>query len=535
MNAKEIEKFINDIKSADIEISLDEIRSDAETTVLVLEDLPYLGAVEINKKKNNMDIYCSFSYNECSYEDRLSSEYFSDIKGEVFTFFKQKELEHNLKQLPFQLYVWDDGCYGCYGTDVYVGFCGVPCSVDIVKQFIKNAKQGAEQQSVLTLTHLLSKKLEDVLQRKGIFKDNVPFQIEVRKDIDYKPFPDNETLFYVGEEYVLFKTLDSHGAISKDHYDLFNNIVDEIEYFTDIYYLMGDKFLQAFSTSFYAQIPLVDFNVVDLEVAFMRLHLDEIKPFLSEKDLQQLLPQVGNINVDDLTDIKQYFLPHIYTEGHTDWKHIKHAISAMHSTYLESIMFEEYQSDENLGDTYLLKMCEVHSKGKNPNVKIMIFDRDNPSILAKIDDEEKGFKEWGNRVYSFALPVPEHRKTTPAVSIEHYYSDNEIMRETDVAGVKRRLYIGNEFDSIGRAPKSGKICKVLNKCGENSIAIIDDNVYDSNSNSTINYALSKSAFAEEIQKYELSHEAKCAFSILFEKILAILEFDKKKRNKNILG
>lgn len=533
MNAKEIKKFINDIKSAAIKISLDEIQSDEETTVLVLEDLPYLGALEINKKKNLMDLYCSFSYNECSYEDRLSSEYYSEIEGEVFTFLEQKELEHNLKQLPFQLDVWGDGCYGCYGADVHVGFCSVPCSVDIVKQFIKKAKYAAEQQSGLSLTHLLRKKLEDVLQRKGILKTNVPFQIEVRKDIDYKPFPDNETLFYVGDEYVLFKTLDSNGAISRDHYDLFNNIINEIEYFTDTYYLMGEKFLQVFSTSFYAQIPLVDFDVVDIEVAFMRLHLDEIKPFLSEKDLPQLMLQVGNIQVDDLVDFKQYLLPHIYTEGQTDWTHIKHAINTMYPIYLESMVFEEYPNGENLGDAYLLKMCEVHSKEKNPNVRIMIFDRDNTSILAKIDNEEKGFKDWGNRVYSFALPIPEHRKSTPSVSIEHYYSDNEIMRETYVAGVKRRLYIGNEFDSIGRAPELGKICKVLNKCGENSIAIIDDNVYDSNSNSTINYALSKSAFANEIQKHTLSDEAKRAFSNLLKKILAIFEFDKRKRNKNI--
>lgn len=533
MNAKEVKKFINDIKAAAIGISLDESQTDEDIIVLGLEDLPYLGVLEINKKKNHMDIYCSFSYNECSYEDRFSSEYFSEIEGEVFTFFEQKELEYNLKQLPYKLDVWDDGYYGCYGTDVYVGFCGVPCSVDIVKQFVKKAKQGTEQQSSLSLTHLLNKKLEDVLQREGLFKANAPFQIEVRNDIDYKPFPDNETLFYVGEEYVLFKTSDSNGAISRAHYDLFNNIVNEIEYFTDTYYLMGDEFLQAFSTSFYAQIPLVDLGVVDIEVAFMQLHLNEIKPFLSEKDLPLLMPQVGNIKVNDLVDFKQYLLPHIYTEGHTDWKHIKHAISTMCPIYLESMVFEEYSNGENLGDTHLLKMCEVHAKEKNPNVRIMIFDRDNTSILAKIDNEEKGFKDWGNRVYSFALPIPEHRKSTPSVSIEHYYSDNEIMRETDVAGVKRRLYIGNEFDSIGRAPELGKICKVLNKCGENSIAIIDDNVYDSNSNSTINYALSKSAFADEIQKYALSNEAKCAFSNLLKKILAILEFDKRKRNKNI--
>lgn len=533
MEEAELKKFINDIESASIKISLEEIQSDEEIRVFALEDLPCPGALEIEKTLDCMNIYCYFYYNDCSYEDRTSSEYYNEIEEAVFTFYRQKDLEHALKQLPYPLSVWDDGCFGCPGTGVQVGFRKVPCNVDIIKQFIEKAICVFEEQSYSDLSSLLNKKLDDAFLSEGRARDRAPFQIEIRNDIDYKPFPDNETLIYVGEEYVLFKNTVSSGTIFKNHYNLFNKIVSEIEYFTDIYYVLDDKYLQAFSASFCAKIPLINFNAVDIEVAFMGLHLNELKPFLTGENLQQLAQQGLNIDVDGLSDIEQYLMPHIYTEGHTDWKHIKHAFSTICPDFLKTIAFEEYPGDENLGDTNLLNKCEVYAKGKNSNARIMIFDRDNMSIMAKIEENEKGFKDWGNRVYSFALPVPEHRKSTPAISIEHYYSDAEIMSEIEVAGVKRRLYLRKEFDDIGRSPGLGKICKNIKKSSKNSIAIIDDGVYDSNSNSTINYALSKSAFADEIQKSVLSDEAKRAFSNLLQKILAILNYDKVKRNKNV--
>ena len=99
------------------------------------------------------------------------------------------------------------------------------------------------------------------------------------------------------------------------------------------------------------------------------------------------------------------------------------------------------------------------------------------------------------------------------------------MKEFEVGGIKRRLYFGYEFDKFGRAPKLGKMCRMANKCGEKSIAIIDDKVYDSNSLSDINYALSKAKFTEQICSSNLSSESKSAFVKLLQRIDSILQYD----------
>lgn len=91
--------------------------------------------------------------------------------------------------------------------------------------------------------------------------------------------------------------------------------------------------------------------------------------------------------------------------------------------------------------------------------------------------------------------------------------------------------MGCEFDSIGRAVQIRKVRKTPNKCGPDSIAILDSEVYDIDSNSDIDYALSKSQFTERICVSKLSREAENAFNGLFLKIMEVLRYDeKRKRN-----
>ena len=60
---------------------------------------------------------------------------------------------------------------------------------------------------------------------------------------------------------------------------------------------------------------------------------------------------------------------------------------------------------------------------------IFVFDRDDPTILNEVSDESKGYRSWGNNVFSFAIPVPNHRNGNPQISIEFYYKDEEIRRK----------------------------------------------------------------------------------------------------------
>ena len=55
----------------------------------------------------------------------------------------------------------------------------------------------------------------------------------------------------------------------------------------------------------------------------------------------------------------------------------------------------------------------------------------------------RGYKNWGNNVYSFAIPQVSGR--FDKISIEFYYTDNEIQR-MDQDG--RRLYLAKHFLKI---------------------------------------------------------------------------------------
>jgi hypothetical protein len=131
-----------------------------------------------------------------------------------------------------------------------------------------------------------------------------------------------------------------------------------------------------------------------------------------------------------------------------------------------------------------------------PRPTIFIFDRDNDQILPKIDDIDRGYRSWGNNVYSFALPVPSHRSTTPKLCIEGYYSDDEL-RTPDSSG--RRLYLSSEFDKTSGRHRSQPHLSVGNKdrlsANAAVLRVIDSGVYDELGH---NIALSKADFANSV-------------------------------------
>ncbi len=519
-----VKLFIDSIESANISISYEDLDTEDNVIRIELEDLPFC-TVEISTTLDYMDVYCTFSYYDDYSPDREGNIDYESIESDVFASFEQKEFEKLLKHLPYKVDIWDDGCFLCPGYNARVGFYHISCDVAIIKAFVQQAKLFFAENAKVTLSEILNKQFLDVIHSRNVNEANLPFHLEIRKDIDYRPLPKNQVLLYIGEEYVFYKKDNSCGAILKDHYSLFMSVVDEIELKTDTYFELNGKFLRVVSNSFWADIPQQNIDwAIDYEQMYLDMRLSNIAPFLTESKLMQLVKKLENIDITGLPNMRELMLPHIYTEGHTDWKHIKHALSTMFPDKLNDLIFEEYTHNIEMGDQRLLMMCGVYSKEKNPHAKIMIFDRDNVQ-LKLIEDNEIGFKDWGNRVYSFAIPLPDHRQTTPNISIEHYYTDAEIMKEFEVGGIKRRLYFGYEFDKFGRAPKLGKMCRMANKCGEKSIAIIDDKVYDSNSLSDINYALSKTKFTEQICSSNLSSESKSAFVKLLQRIDSILQYD----------
>jgi hypothetical protein len=203
----------------------------------------------------------------------------------------------------------------------------------------------------------------------------------------------------------------------------------------------------------------------------------------------QLLDQVRQYEVPAISK------PLIITEGKTDWRHLKAAFLRLKEKgCFESLNVEflEYEDDTKMGDAELLRICMTYCKTPQTQPIICIFDRDNPPVVRQVSGATKVFKEWGNNVFSFALPVPAHRQDSPDISIEFFYSDEEITYE-DTQG--RRLFLSTEFDDRTGLHLGGELYCIDSSKIRRAAAVIDDRVFDREGN---NVALPKSDFADHI-------------------------------------
>ena len=184
----------------------------------------------------------------------------------------------------------------------------------------------------------------------------------------------------------------------------------------------------------------------------------------------------------------------VWTEGKTDWQHLKRAFSAL--DIARAITFHEFETD--FGDDQLLKQCVALARVEQALPNIFIFDDDNEEIIRKVTTEGKTYKTWGNNVFSLVLPTPTHRDERSPICIELYYTDNEL-KTPDNEG--RRLFLSDEFNVTSRRHLSlpnlnlGLKGKLPPKANQYRVVIIDTDVFDEKSK---NVALSKADFAENV-------------------------------------
>lgn len=196
--------------------------------------------------------------------------------------------------------------------------------------------------------------------------------------------------------------------------------------------------------------------------------------------------------------VDSYLTCRIFTEGKTDVKHLKAAFRALTAQKAFENLNLDFVDDvpsEQQGDKNLLKRCEMLCSVSHREPIIAVFDRDDSKIVAQCHDESIGFKVWGNGVYSFAIPVPEHRSKTNQneICIEMYYSDSEIKTQ-DLNG--RRLYLNTEFDArSSRHKENSDLSTTFGKLKSNQLKIIDDGVFD---NTNSNVAMTKNDFADNV-------------------------------------
>jgi hypothetical protein len=158
-------------------------------------------------------------------------------------------------------------------------------------------------------------------------------------------------------------------------------------------------------------------------------------------DLYRTL-QVDRVLSNIQERIRQSERPHVITEGKTDWQHIEAARLRLGV----DIPIGYPTTDDSLGDTALLQVCERLAKFGPPNANkvIAIFDRDNRQILSKLQarGDINGYQAWGNSVYSLAIPTPPHRTAYEHISIEMLYSEADLATTT---GEGKRLHFTNEL------------------------------------------------------------------------------------------
>lgn len=214
----------------------------------------------------------------------------------------------------------------------------------------------------------------------------------------------------------------------------------------------------------------------------------------------------------------------VFTEGPSDWKHLKAALNHYQRQGqfdALDLLIGAYSAAG--GSEELYKNLEKEKIIPRKDVRIYLFDRDESRMVQKVTGPDRNYLNWGNGVYSIALPVPVHRADSGSISIEMYYQDDEIVRR-DSEG--RRLFLSTEF-----IPKSGRhvseklVCTDLTKRSQPHAGIIDANVYDESSK---NVALPKNDFAQnvldELDGFDIFDFS--AFRPLFELISQIIRGEK---------
>ncbi|GLO46543.1 AAA family ATPase [Pseudomonas putida] len=211
----------------------------------------------------------------------------------------------------------------------------------------------------------------------------------------------------------------------------------------------------------------------------------------------------------------------IVTEGKTDIQHLKAATKALARN--DSLSFFEVPAD--WGDSKLEKLLEQLSKLKQSCTVVGVFDRDVDRIVSDVERDGRLFKNYGNNVYGFCLPVPPGREFYSNISIEFYYGDHELKKLHD----GKRLHFDNEVCYFQSASANrGKPVPQLRTQPESADESIKK-IFDTNV-SELSGAHSKARFADLVEgESEFSKDFDFSnFNLVFNRILQIEEYERTK-------
>ena len=215
--------------------------------------------------------------------------------------------------------------------------------------------------------------------------------------------------------------------------------------------------------------------------------------------------------------------PLVITEGKTDIKHILKAMEVLGIDLDFDIIDSVSQPD---GDDNLKKLLNHLAKIKQPHKIIGIFDCDISKTVLEMHPNGNKYKDYGNGVYGFTIPVPEDRvkKGQTRISIEYLYSDDEIKSPVNESGC--RLFLGTEFTRKSMLHNEDNRLTLSKPNGKGEDKILENNggqaVYDDNDK---NYLAKKDEFAEAIKNgsIHISEESWNHFKPIFELMSEIMQ------------
>lgn len=216
----------------------------------------------------------------------------------------------------------------------------------------------------------------------------------------------------------------------------------------------------------------------------------------------------------------------IISEGKTDWKHFKAALSHFKENHeFEDIDVEIVEYNFDFGDSKLNSLLTQYSLFPHKYKIIGIFDCDEAN--GKNIHAKGGKKQYRNNIWGMSIPVPDFREyNTSGISIEFLYRDEDLKR-LDENG--RRIFVTSEFNENGRLKSDPKIGVKNNHDVKNYVKpenekIQADEVIDISGKSL---ALSKEQFATNIleKTRNFSNVNFEAFKPVFERLHEILQND----------
>ena len=218
-------------------------------------------------------------------------------------------------------------------------------------------------------------------------------------------------------------------------------------------------------------------------------HFDEIERCYSiiDESYKEVLNSLDDVN----KKLDKVSKPLIITEGKTDWKHIKHALSCLQKKGMfQDVNIEFLEYEYELGDSKLESLLDNLAKIPQVHKIIGVFDCDTKTGKKYIDTVD-----FGNNVYGCC--ITDVHGYGDDISIELLYTRDDLKR-CDKNG--RRIYLSEEFKEKSHQLKTNSQITCSNSAIAGAyksgiVKIIDSNVFDSEEKSL---ALSKSDFADNV-------------------------------------